>query len=84
MLKVLLIIAIVVQGLVLYSILGFLVFLVFEKLDGSNWREDWNNGEGYIGWIILGWPLLIVVAVIAGPILAVCKVIDEIASKGDR
>ena len=83
MLKALLIVAIVIQGVILYGFIGFLVFLVSEKVDGIDWREDWEHDQEHVIPIILVWPLLIVVGIIALPFLAVWKVIDGIAKKGE-
>ena len=82
MLRVLLILGLIIQGMFAWLFFGFLVYLAVMKVTGLDWRKEWNDSNMSAILIIPLWPLVIAGAVIAGPVLAVVKVIDGIAKKG--
>lgn len=80
--KLILIIAAIIQACVLYLLVGFGVNALWAKMDGyENWKEWYREeDEGYILSLIF-WPYMAVLIVVLEPIVLIRKVLDDLSRR---
>lgn len=80
--KLILVIAAIIQACVLYLLVGFGVNALWAKIDGyENWKEWYREeSEGYILSLIF-WPYMAVLIVVWEPIVLIRKVLDDLSRR---
>lgn len=89
--KVLLIVLAVIVGLPVYSFIGFLVFVAYEKIcdgfDGDwhsdRWRRDWWADEGNSIAFMVFWPVLVAIGAVVLPFYGVYYLINVLIERGE-
>ena len=70
---------IIIQGIIIYFILGIITYIIFNKLSGLDWRKEWTyNSEDDFG-ILCWWPFFLVIELIILPVYVIKKVMDSLS-----
>ena len=80
--KLILVIAAIIQACVLYLLVGFGVNALWAKMDGyENWKEWYREEyESYILSLIV-WPIMAVLIVVWAPVVLIQKVLDDLSRR---
>lgn len=83
--KLILVIAAIIQACVLYLIVGFGVNAIWAKINRyENWKEWYREeDESYILSLVC-WPYIAVLIVVLGPVDLIKKVLDDLIGDGKR
>lgn len=80
--KLILVIAAIIQACVLYLLVGFGVNALWAKIDGyENWKEWYREEDGnYISCLIF-WPFMVALIVVWAPVVLIQKVLDDLSRR---
>ena len=80
--KLILVIAAIIQACVLYLLVGFAINALYAKLCGyKNWKEWYREEDGGYILSMLFWPLVIVMMIVLGPIALISTVLDKLSGR---
>lgn len=80
--KLILVIAAIIQACVLYLLVGFGVNALWAKTNGyENWKEWYMEEDGgYIPCLVF-WPFMTVMFVVLAPVILLQKVLDDLSRR---
>lgn len=80
--KLILVIAVIIQAGVLYLLVGFGANALWAKVNGyENWKEWYREEDGgYIPFLIF-WPCIAVMIVVLAPVILLKKVLDDLSRR---
>lgn len=80
--KLILIIAAIIQACVLYLLVGFGANALWAKIDGyENWKEWYREEDGSYILSLIFWPCMAVLIVVWLPVALIQKVLDDLSRR---
>lgn len=80
--KLILVIAAIIQACVLYLLVGFGVNALWAKMDGyENWKEWYREEDGSYILSLIAWPIMAVLIVVWAPVVLIQKVLDDLSRR---
>lgn len=80
--KLILIIAAIIQACVLYLLVGFGVNALWAKIGGyENWKEWYRDEDGAYILSLIAWPFMAVLIVVLLPVVLIQKVLDDLSRR---
>lgn len=80
--KLILVIAAIIQACVLYLLVGFGVNALWAKIGGyENWKEWYREEDGSYILGLIAWPFMAVLIVVWLPIVLIQKVLDDLSRR---
>lgn len=80
--KLILVIAAIIQACVLYLLVGFGVNALWAKMDGyENWKEWYREEDGSYILSLIAWPIMAVLIVVWLPVVLIQKVLDDLSRR---
>ena len=70
-------------GLFIYGMIGAVVFALWSKLEGRNWKMVIRGGDddSFAFGCIVGWPVLLAILVVVSPALIISNVLEKLAKR---
>lgn len=80
--KLILVIAAIIQACVLYLLVGFGVNALWAKIGGcENWKEWYRDEDGAYILSLIAWPFMAVLIVVLLPVVLIQKVLDDLSRR---
>lgn len=80
--KVILVIAVIIQACVLYLLVGFGFNALWAKVNGyESWKEWYSEEDGNYMPFLIFWPLIAVMIVVLAPVILLQKVLDDLSRR---
>ena len=80
--KTILIINAGIVSVFVYGFIGALVFAAFETLRGNKWKAEWREDPEWATIVLMFWPAILVLGLVALPFWLVWALVDRIVRKG--
>ena len=80
--KLILVIAAIIQACVLYLLVGFGTNALWAKMGGyENWKEWYGEEDGAYILSLIFWPCMAVMVVVLAPVILLQKVLDDLSRR---
>lgn len=80
--KLILVIAAIIQTCVLYLLVGFGVNALWAKIGGyENWKEWYKDEDGGYILSLIAWPFMAALIVVLAPVVLIQKVLDDLSRR---
>lgn len=66
----------IIQGIFLYVLIGFVVSYIFFKIDGLEWSSEYEDSPGSVIGLMVLWPFLVLIGVVLFPFWLLKKFLD--------
>lgn len=66
----------IIQGIFLYLLLGFVVSYIAIKIDGHKWSGEYKEDPSFVICLMMFWPFLALIGVVLFPFWILKKFLD--------